>query len=668
MIAYQRVTEKFREHGLNVRESGSGRASAQAPGHSSSDLSVTITDNGFDRVLVHSHAGEDLADVLSAVGLSTTDLFNDPGGSTYEYPDGRQVHRSPGKKFRQSGNTKGSQLYRTDLAAEVVYVVEGENDVHALETVGVAATCTAMGAGKAHLADLTPLHGKTVIVVRDKDEAGRRHADQIAGLLDGVATVVVVEAKSGKDAADHVAAGFGVDEFLPVDGSGAPAPGPSVLRRLVPTLASDVKIKRVRWTFENWIVLGALNLLAGREGLGKSTLAVWIAAKVTQGTLPGELYGTPRHVIYLATEDDPAFTVAPRLKAAGADLDRVLFLSVHTETSTEGVVSLPSDMAELERVIAEHDVALVVLDAATSVMDAKLDGHDDRKVRQFLEPLAQSAGRMDYSVLGICHFGKRDGVDTGKLILGSVAWSQVARSVLAVALNDETGDLVITNTKKNLAPDTKSAAARVVSQSVVTDDGDTEVGRIEWLGETDVDARDLLEGGDENGDRADWSEAENWLFDYLTQEGRASAKKLKADALAVGIKDHSVKRAARKLKVVYSDEGFPRTSVWSLPVPEQPSPVHVPTVLTVPTGVDLQERTVPTVSLLEQPLLQSEQSEQWEQSELHGPTDVPTVQASNGRTNVWLGSGEPLQPLCPVCGGPIYSTGKCVQCIVTHVS
>lgn len=665
MIAYQRVTDKFREHGLNVRELSAGRASAQAPGHSSADLSLTITDNGFDRVLVHSHAGEDLVDVLSAVGLSTTDLFNEPSGSTYEYPDGRQVHRSPAKRFRQTGNTTGSKLYRTDLTADVIYLVEGENDVHALETLGVAATCTAMGAGKAHLADLTPLHGKTVVVVRDKDEAGRRHAGQVVGLLDGVATVGVVEAKAGKDAADHVAAGFGVDEFLPVDDPGAPER--SVPRRLVPTLASDVKIKRVRWTFENWIVLGALNLLAGREGLGKSTLAVWIAAKVTQGTLPGELFGKPRHVIYLATEDDPAFTVAPRLKAAGADLDRVLFLSVHTETSTEGVVSLPSDMAELERVIAEHDVALVVLDAATSVMDAKLDGHDDRKVRQFLEPLAQSAGRLDYSVLGICHFGKRDGVDTGKLILGSVAWSQVARSVLAVALNDETGDLVITNTKKNLAPDTKSAAARVVSQSVVTDDGGTEVGRIEWLGETDVDARDLLEGGDENGDRADWSEAENWLFDYLTQEGRASAKKLKADALAVGIKDHSVKRAARKLKVVYSDEGFPRTSVWSLPVLEQSTPVHVPTVPTVPTEVDLQEHIVPTDSLLEQPPLQSEQSEQWEQSELHGPTGVPTA-ASSGRTNVWLGSGEPIQSLCPDCSAPLGKTGRCVPCILADVS
>lgn len=666
MIAYEHVIGKFREQGLNVKELGSGKASAQAPGHSASDLSVTITDNGFDRVLVHSHAGEDLADVLSAVGLSTTDLFNDPGGSTYAYPDGRQVHRSPAKRFRQSGNTKGSKLYRTDLDDDVVYLVEGENDVHALETLGVAATCTAMGAGKAHLADLSPLHGKTVVVVRDKDEAGRRHADQVAALLDGVATVALVEAKAGKDAADHVAAGLGVDEFLPVDDPGAPER--SVPRKLVPTLASDVKIKRVRWTFENWIVLGALNLLAGREGLGKSTLAVWIAAKVTQGTLPGELFGKPRHVIYLATEDDPAFTVAPRLKAAGADLDRVLFLSVHTETSTEGVVSLPSDMAELERVIAEHDVALVVLDAATSVMDAKLDGHDDRKVRQFLEPLAQSAGRMDYSVLGICHFGKRDGVDTGKLILGSVAWSQVARSVLAVALNDEAGDLVITNTKKNLAPDTKSAAARVVSQAVVTDDGDTEVGRIEWLGETDVDARDLLEGGDENGDRADWSEAENWLFDYLTQEGRASAKKLKADALAVGIKDHSVKRAARKLKVVYSDEGFPRTSVWSLPVLEQSTPVHVPTVPTVPTEVDLQEHIVPTDSLLEQPLLQSEQSEQWEQSELHGPTGVPTALASSGRTNVWLGSGEPIQSLCPDCSAPLGKTGRCVPCILADVS
>lgn len=216
VIAYQRVLDAFRGEGLNVKELATGKAQAQAPGHSNADFSVSITDIG-DQVLVHSHS-DPTEMVLESVGLVYGDLFDSPQGTTYEYPDGRQVHRSPTKQFRQSGNTKGTQLYHGDrlTTADTVYVGEGEKDVHALEALGVAATCTAMGAGKAHLFDLTPLHGKNVIVVRDLDGAGEGHAKQLVELLTGVAeSVSVVQPKAGKDAADHIAHGHGVDDFVP---------------------------------------------------------------------------------------------------------------------------------------------------------------------------------------------------------------------------------------------------------------------------------------------------------------------------------------------------------------------------------------------------------------------------------------------------------------------
>lgn len=321
-------------------------------------------------------------------------------------------------------------------------------------------------------------------------------------------------------------------------------------RTLHPTRASDVVLKRVRWLMPDWFVLGGLNLLAGREGLGKSTIAVDIAARVTRGTLDGELCGTPHSVIYLATEDDPAFTVAPRLRAAGADLSRVLFLSVHTPTSTEGVVSLPGDLVELERIIAENDVALVVLDAATSVMDARLDGHDDRKVRQFLEPLAQSAGRHDYTVIGLCHFGKREGVDTGKLILGSLAWSQVPRSVVSVARDDEAEQLIVTNTKGNLATRTLSMAARLVSATVATEDGDTSVGKIEWLGESDSDARDLLAASPTGRQDDDAADVDVWLRKFLEDgNGSQDARSVYSAADANGFSKEQAKRAKKRLRV-----------------------------------------------------------------------------------------------------------------------
>ncbi|WP_434158795.1 toprim domain-containing protein [Rhodococcus sp. BGS-1C] len=214
MIAFDRATEAFHALGLTVDDKGHGRAAAQAPGHSPADRSVSIT--AIDgQVLIYSHS-DPTEQVLAALNLAPRDLFDEPKGARYDYPDGRRVHRSPEKRFRQSGNTKGTSLFRADLVvdATVVYVCEGEKDVLAAESIGLTATCTSMGAGKAHLADLTPLYGKTVVIVADRDEAGRKHAEQVAELLDGKAGVTIVEPAVGKDLADHVAAGLGADDLI----------------------------------------------------------------------------------------------------------------------------------------------------------------------------------------------------------------------------------------------------------------------------------------------------------------------------------------------------------------------------------------------------------------------------------------------------------------------
>jgi hypothetical protein len=55
---------------------------------------------------------------------------------------------------------------------------------------------------------------------------------------------------------------------------------------LVP--ASSIKVKPVHWLWKDRIPLGELTLLAGRESLGKSTIAYTLAAWVTRGTMKGD--------------------------------------------------------------------------------------------------------------------------------------------------------------------------------------------------------------------------------------------------------------------------------------------------------------------------------------------------------------------------------------------
>jgi AAA domain len=195
-------------------------------------------------------------------------------------------------------------------------------------------------------------------------------------------------------------------------------------RMLRPTLACDVVPRRVRWTWEGRIVAGGLTLLAGREGLGKSTIAVSVAAQLTRGVLDGENKGEPCTVIYVHSEDARDFTVVPRLVAAGADLGRVVFLDAitpHPQGDIESPLVLPIDDELLIGAIREHGAGLVVLDAATSVIDGRLDGDKDRQMRIGLERIAKIGEVTGAAMLGICHFGKRESGDTGKLILGSIA-------------------------------------------------------------------------------------------------------------------------------------------------------------------------------------------------------------------------------------------------------
>jgi hypothetical protein len=242
LTAYARLTDALRGIGSDVKESDQGKAMAQCPAHDDGKRSLAIGPRKDGKgVVLYCHAGCALAAVLAALSLYERDLFDDNEirnayrtRADYKYPDGRVVHRKPDKSFPQGGNTEGNALFRADRigAAATVYVVEGEKDVLAIEAVGGVAVCSAMGAGKGHLADWSPLTGKNAVIVPDRDEPGRKHASQVADLLRPIAkSVVVVEAATGKDAADHIAADKTLDELVPAEASG-PIDGAEVLERL----------------------------------------------------------------------------------------------------------------------------------------------------------------------------------------------------------------------------------------------------------------------------------------------------------------------------------------------------------------------------------------------------------------------------------------------------
>jgi AAA domain len=184
-----------------------------------------------------------------------------------------------------------------------------------------------------------------VNIVADKDKPGHEHAAQVLGLVTHIAaSVSTVEAKTGKDAADHIAAGHTLDDFVDIDLS-PPAASEDVCDTPRVWKATDLKpATQPRWLAKGRIQCAATNLLCGDEGIGKSLLWVWVVAAVTTGNaIPkfGIPEREPAQVLLVVTEDDWCSTVRPRLETAGADLGQVSVIPTGSARPTPEIFTGP---------------------------------------------------------------------------------------------------------------------------------------------------------------------------------------------------------------------------------------------------------------------------------------------------------------------------------------
>lgn len=83
------------------------------------------------------------------------------------------------------------ELLAADPAAPV-YVPEGEKDADRLRGLGVTATCNPMGAGKWREEYSNHLQGRGVVILPDKDDAGRAHAQKVSQGLHGIAASIKI--------------------------------------------------------------------------------------------------------------------------------------------------------------------------------------------------------------------------------------------------------------------------------------------------------------------------------------------------------------------------------------------------------------------------------------------------------------------------------------------
>lgn len=102
--------------------------------------------------------------------------------------------------------------------------------------------------------------------------------------------------------------------------------------------ASGLRPEALDWLWFPRIAIGMITLLVGVPGLGKTLLALWLAAELTRGRLPDAL-SDPADVVIASAEDHKRAVLVPRLKALDADMDRVHFVGVRHEGIEEDITS-----------------------------------------------------------------------------------------------------------------------------------------------------------------------------------------------------------------------------------------------------------------------------------------------------------------------------------------
>ena len=102
----------------------------------------------------------------------------------------------------------------------------------------------------------------------------------------------------------------------------------------VVTQLSTVTPVPIDWLWEGRIAKGKSTLLAGDPGLGKTTIAVDIAARCSTGrAMPDGTVGQLGNTLILTAEDDLADTIRPRVDRLGGDSSRVYALEAVRDAS-----------------------------------------------------------------------------------------------------------------------------------------------------------------------------------------------------------------------------------------------------------------------------------------------------------------------------------------------
>jgi len=327
--------------------------------------------------------------------------------------------------------------------------------------------------------------------------------------------------------------------------------------------ATDFKMEPINWIWNGWLAAGALHLIAGRAGTGKTTLALSLAATITAAEKwPDGTQAERGSILMWSGEDTISNSLVPRLLASGGDPRRAFFVEdFYDDDGHRRPFDPACDMQSLmNRALQIPDLRMVIIDPL--VVAVAGDSHKNSETRRGLQPLVDLGKQTNAVVLGVTHFSKGTaGSNPLERVTGSLAFGAQARIVFAVAKGEEAGDSrCLVRSKSNLGPD--GGGFEFTLQRVhVADDIDGQY--VRWGDTIDGSARELLDAVETDRDSA-MDDAREFLTDLL-EFGSKPAKDVFTQARLAGVAEKTLRRAKSLLHIRSEKDGIGGGWVWRLP-------------------------------------------------------------------------------------------------------
>ena len=334
-------------------------------------------------------------------------------------------------------------------------------------------------------------------------------------------------------------------------------------------MAHEIEVERPHWIWPDYIPAGKITVLAGDPGMGKSTIALDIVSRISQGTsMPTGGRSVSGTCLIASAEDAPEDTITPRLIAADANLKRVGIMREVMIDDEVKFLTFPRDLERMRSVIIKMGVRLVVIDPLNAFLERGTDSYKDQDIRSVLAPFEAIAQETMCAILIVAHLNKKEESSVLYRVGGSVGFTGAARSVLSVSKTQKDGIRVLYSVKTNLGKIPKALSyetrqarrERKEDSSAWAGESRIESSYVRWRGEVDFDPTKGPSVGDQKKAEID---AEDFLRQMLT-DGELCTDVLYHEAKGAGVRRAQLNQVKTQLGI----HSRRRNGKWYWKLPE----------------------------------------------------------------------------------------------------